>query len=822
MATAAAISPDPPKNKGLDYAYLRTEGIRLVQQLSGSIWTDYNEHDPGVTTLEQLCYALTELSWRAEMPMADILCDPETGEIDTRLHGLHDARRILPCNPVTCQDYRKLIVDRVPGVANAWMRPRIPPSGSREVNGIYDITIYAPGLPDKRPHHRGCGPKPPSPERRRLLRRVRRVYNRHRNLCEDLRSVHILRPLRTVVHAVVSVRSAATVEKTLAKIFFATGKLIAPELRRQPLNAVLEAGQSPDQIFNGPLLRNGFIEDSELEPVVAAVPVNEIIAAIARTAGVTSVKDVAVQTGDSGVVFGPNSSITVPQGRVCRLHTTPNAGSKRFSITILNDGVVCTPNAQTVRRELGLLWTAYRRKYPLGAQYREYFGVPAGRKLNLERYYSIQNQYPPAYGISSWGLPPDATPERRAQARQLKGYLLAFEQLMADYLAQLAHARNLFSIRPDPWRTYYCQSLAKSVPDVEPILKPGYLEGLNSLVSSEDVMLERRAHFTQYLLSLYASELNAISEDSRCQSDRRCSWRLLRARLELLRVLALSTRRRGAGFNYRAEPSPFNVAGMELKCRIEMGLDLEGHSTLTDILAGSGVRLVRDAGSWPLLGSEIRRSSQIEGAFESILAFAEPDEIPDSSTLLEGNAVNDEFIRSAQDPGSLFIVRLPGDDTVAIAWRPESQESQASWALIDVVRDEQTALREAHALCRSLKRIHRSRTQLYIVEHTLLRHGHRKHSHLDTFEYSFTITAVVGLPSGVPQDRNNRNVVEELVRENTPAHIMADICYLDSCQLLRFEHLHRAWRAALQRRRRFAIALTSARLRRFLERHTRP
>src|SRR3569623_219652 len=138
MAAAAAISPDPPKNKGLDYAYLRTEGIRLVQQLSGSICTDYNEHDPGVTTLEQLCYALTELSWRAEMPMADILCDPETGEIDTRLHGLHDARRILPCNPLTCQDYRKLIVDRVPGVANAWMRPRIPASGSREVNGIYD------------------------------------------------------------------------------------------------------------------------------------------------------------------------------------------------------------------------------------------------------------------------------------------------------------------------------------------------------------------------------------------------------------------------------------------------------------------------------------------------------------------------------------------------------------------------------------------------------------------------------------------------------------------------------------------------------------
>jgi len=815
MATAAVISPDPPQNKGLDYAYLRTEGVRLVQQLSGSIWTDYNEHDPGVTTLEQLCYALTELSYRAEMPMADILCDPATGEIDTRLHGLYDARRILPCNPVTCQDYRKLIVDRVPGVANAWMWPRIPPSGSHEVNGIYDIAIYAPGLPDEHHHNPGCGPQPPAPERRRLLRRVRRVYNRHRNLCEDLRSVHILKPLRTVVHAAVSVRGAAPVEKTLAEIFFAIGGLIAPELRRQPLNVLLEAGQSPDQIFNGPLLRNGFIEDSGLQPVVTAIPVNEIIAAIARTSGVTSVKDVAVRTGNSEIVFGPNSSIAVPHGRVCRLETTPDAERKRFSITILKDGVVCRPNPNIVRRELSRLWISYRRKYPLGVQYREYFGVPTGRKLDLERYYSIQNQYPPVYGISSWGLPPDATPERRAQARQLKGYLLAFEQLMADYLAQLAHARNLFSIRPDPWRTYYCQSLAKSVPDVEPILKSDYFEGLNSLVSSEDVMLERRAHFTQYLLSLYASELNSISEDSQCQSDRRSAWRLLRARLELLRVLALSTRRRGAAFNYQTEPSPLNVAGMELKCRIEMGLDLEGHSAFSDILSRSGARLVRGSGSWP----ELQHSSHIEGDFESILTFPEPGEIPDSSTFLEGNAITGEFIRSAQDPGSLFIVRLPEDDSVAIAWRPESQ---AGWALIDVVPDEQSALRAAHALCRHLKRIDRSRTQLYIVEHTLLRHGRRKHSHDDAFDYSFTITAVLGLPSDVPRDRDNRNVVEEIIRENTPAHIVADICYLDSCQLLRFEYLHHAWRAALYSRKRFAIALTSARLRRFLERHTHP
>ena len=66
MTDPVTISPGPPLNPGLDYAALKREGTTLVQEWSGAIWTDYNESDPGVTILEQLCYALTELSYRAE------------------------------------------------------------------------------------------------------------------------------------------------------------------------------------------------------------------------------------------------------------------------------------------------------------------------------------------------------------------------------------------------------------------------------------------------------------------------------------------------------------------------------------------------------------------------------------------------------------------------------------------------------------------------------------------------------------------------------------------------------------------------------------
>src|SRR5665647_368601 len=122
-----------PAGRGLDYAGLRADALRFVQHTAGEIWTDYNEHDPGVTTLELLCYALTELSYRAGLPVADILAGAD-GNIDTRRQALHIPRRIFPCEPATINDYRRLLLDRVPGLGNVWF---LPADTARAVNGLY-------------------------------------------------------------------------------------------------------------------------------------------------------------------------------------------------------------------------------------------------------------------------------------------------------------------------------------------------------------------------------------------------------------------------------------------------------------------------------------------------------------------------------------------------------------------------------------------------------------------------------------------------------------------------------------------------------------
>ncbi|WPU91358.1 hypothetical protein SNE25_18735 [Mucilaginibacter sabulilitoris] len=117
MDKQKVIEKDPGLIADQDYAFLREAGLGYIEKLSGKIWTDYNEHDPGITILEALCYAITELGYRTGMPMEDLLTGAD-GKIASS-QTLFTAKNILTQSPLTVNDYRKLLIDIV-GVHNAW------------------------------------------------------------------------------------------------------------------------------------------------------------------------------------------------------------------------------------------------------------------------------------------------------------------------------------------------------------------------------------------------------------------------------------------------------------------------------------------------------------------------------------------------------------------------------------------------------------------------------------------------------------------------------------------------------------------------------
>ena len=54
MKAPETISRLPPQSASMQFDTLLKQGVAACQQLGGDLWTDFNEHDPGVTILEQL------------------------------------------------------------------------------------------------------------------------------------------------------------------------------------------------------------------------------------------------------------------------------------------------------------------------------------------------------------------------------------------------------------------------------------------------------------------------------------------------------------------------------------------------------------------------------------------------------------------------------------------------------------------------------------------------------------------------------------------------------------------------------------------------
>lgn len=123
METTLTIPRNPVYPPSMDFARLRREGIRHIERMGSGIWTDYNAHDPGITILEVLCYALTDLGHRTNLPPADLFA-PNPAETGRKPY--FTAAEILPNEPITARDIRKILID-LPGIHNAWVSARQEP-----------------------------------------------------------------------------------------------------------------------------------------------------------------------------------------------------------------------------------------------------------------------------------------------------------------------------------------------------------------------------------------------------------------------------------------------------------------------------------------------------------------------------------------------------------------------------------------------------------------------------------------------------------------------------------------------------------------------
>jgi hypothetical protein len=556
---SATIARGPPPDAGRDYEALRREGIDLVQAYSGSIWTDYNEHDPGVTILEQLCYALTELSYRAALPVADILADPD-GSLQTVAGIFYRPSRILPAEPVTIMDYRRLLIDRVQGLANVWLEPRAA-AGEAGPTGLYDISLYA---------------APPVPGRferfepdRRVAARAGRVFVRHRALCEDIGSMRTMRPVRTVVSADVAIEQSAWPEQVMAEVIQRLACYLAPEPRRRPLEDLVAEGRLPADIFEGPLLINGFIDPDDLSGPrrqVAATDLDDQIACVPGVLGVDALK-LWIEPRRRGEPGRLGEAVLEP-GQYFSLDAGLDA--KILPIRLIVDGHPCRIDADDVLRILRRLWVDHRRAYRLGPDCRRFFPPAAGRYRPLADYAPVATQFPALYGIGGRSLPREASPERLAQAKQLEAYLALFDRLMADYLDRLANMRPLLAAAALD-QSAFARPLADIVPGIEALLIDGGPDA-DTLSGRQAFSIDQQSRLADFLLGLYGEDPEPLIPRLPEQADGGAeARRRLTIKRALLHRLIAAGKGRGRGMDYDARRSRRHLSGVELRSRIMLG-----------------------------------------------------------------------------------------------------------------------------------------------------------------------------------------------------------------------------------------------------------
>ncbi len=147
-----------------------------------------------------------------------------------------------------------------------------------------------------------------------------------------------------------------------------------------------------------------------------------------------------------------------------------------------------------------------------------------GDSLPIDDYFPFQNDLPRLYGAGETGGLDSADPTVRARSLQLKGYLLLFEQFLADMTAQLSHINQIFSADAGTTTTYVTRPLF-DIPGTEQLLKgfprqPGetwasyqadpnnpYRLALQSAAEAPTQFLDRRNRMLDHLLARQGEDM---------------------------------------------------------------------------------------------------------------------------------------------------------------------------------------------------------------------------------------------------------------------------------------------------------------------------
>lgn len=592
--------------KTLEREQLKEVWLEFMQQLSGDVWTDYNAHDPGITIMEQLCDTMSKINKRATTPIQNLLNSQSRKKREEINNAFYDAVEILPSNPVTQDDYRILIIDRIQYVKNAWIEP--VRDNMQGLRGLYRILLQ---IDETARTEEGI---------KQIKEEVFSLFNQHRNLCEDIESIRVLDVDKIEIFADIDINSEAVAEEVLAEILFHLEEHLNPSVQFHTLEDLLDKGYSVDDAFDGPPPVHGLILKSDLRGMTQEVYVSKLIEIVQGVEGVRRITYFRVDKNgipvDSDIIpIRQNTYPVLDMDTIDERYTD----SANYPLQFFRGALNYELDLNTANQLLYSLYARYKKGYQMKMLYHEKDFPSTISLKDVARYDSLQNSLPITYGVNELGLPDyaQATRERVAMVKQLRGYLLFFEQTFSNYLAQLSNVRKLFSIDKDIDKTYYSNT-PDSIPGIYDLIsnptlaevsknkeysiqeaKARTLELFNEKVAEVtkefDPYVDRRNRFLDHLLARFGEQFSTdfllkvsnyvgVGHDN---EDYKPEIELINAKIEFLQNYINISKNRGKGFDYLGESlDDWNVSGLEKRASLLLDIKAPGNRSLLNSFDG--------------------------------------------------------------------------------------------------------------------------------------------------------------------------------------------------------------------------------------------
>jgi hypothetical protein len=610
---------------------------------------------------------------------------------------------------------------------------------------------------------------------------ARDALQKHRNLDEDYCRIRLVDIEDVSVCADVETKPDADIERIQAEIWLAVERYFNPPVPFYSLQELLADGTPVEDIFNGPALSNGFIKNADLEAsgLKTVLRVSDLINSLMDIDGVIAVNNLLLSkydaegnivkgaadpgwASDGSPVFDSDKISAAWLLYISPLHQ-PRFHRELSRFLFFKNGLPFAPRQDEAYDTLIQLRGEMER--PKINNTLNDLPIPEGTFRDPEAYFPLQYGFPLTYGIGPEGLPSHASSQRKAQARQLKAYLLVFEQLIANALAQIAHTADLFSLDPATDRTYFFKVFSESVIKGYDELTDGLgTAELEAMTETKPEFHERRNRFLDHLMARFGEQFGEYALLLSRSQGQAVQDRLIKDKLAFLTAYPGISHDRGKAFNYTLPVSQDNPAGIKKRVSLLLGFP----DLVFSMDAGE------PAGSLYTITYQLVDAQQHSWFAGSLVVDAGDDEDAKRQAWQELLAAmsNPAAYDIAPEAAGYLLKLKDADDNPLGQSDPLASESEAE-AL-------KTELLGWSANERAI-----------VVEHLLLRPkfpGDALYPACvsggcgtcgDEDPYSFRLTWV--MPGWTAPHNDNmdlRGFADRTIRRETPAHLLAKICWV--------------------------------------------